>query len=341
MLKEVLKLVRLISYKAYGFLIFIFGVFVFLAWGGYPYIELVEVSTFVGTVNTVVNFIPWIPEWLHGLRYVISALFALLIICLVLKHIYRENALLIKHYSFAKQLVGHNKRVFEPYKLTTVEIDLFGMLENIPSAFRYQDKELGNALRQPFLHYFYYGIAHTPFVFRAGFQFGDECNIRILHKRRKNESVFVELSKHDDENLFLVRSESNPVEKTSDELLLVISTSLRINDEEMSCLNPTSKHILKFELATKSFDNISSYAQMERYRNEILYHMREKCKDKGINTVHLVASTSVAFSFFIGQGLSETHDPEIIVYHYENNTYPWGLRIKSSDETALVSTNER
>jgi len=314
---------------------FAFAVLTFLAWGGYPYIELVEVSTFAGAVNTVVNFIPWIPDWLYKLRFVVSALLVLLLAGPLFKHVLREKVLLIKHHSFANQLAGYNMRLFQPYKLTNVDIKLDDKIFNIEKALRYQDDEMKKILQQPFAHYFYYGIAHTPFVFCAGFLFGDECNVRLLHKKRTNDSVFDELKNMDNENLSITRSEHAP-SVSSDELLLVICTSLEITDDDMLCFNPDSKHLLKFELASKSFDNISSYQQMERYRNEIYHQMREKCKNYSIKTVHIVAATSVAFTFFLGQGISETHDPDIIIYHYENSTYPWGLRVKVNAERSLV-----
>ena len=50
----------------------------------------------------------------------------------------------------------------------------------------------------------------------------------------------------------------------------------------------------------------------------------------------MVLSTSVAFTFYLGQQLNNRQTPQIIVYHYENGTYPWGIRIKENWDKAYV-----
>lgn len=40
----------------------------------------------------------------------------------------------------------------------------------------------------------YYGVAHIPFAFLAGYDFGDQSKIHIFHRKRHNDEVFEELS---------------------------------------------------------------------------------------------------------------------------------------------------
>lgn len=54
--------------------------------------------------------------------------------------------------------------------------------------------------------------------------------------------------------------------------------------------------------------------------------MREIVSSANIEKIHLVLSTSSDFTFFLSQGFSKYHDPEIIVYQYDRSDsqkYPW------------------
>ena len=246
--------------------------------------------------------------------------------------------LVIKHFSFSKVIADHDEKLLEEMRSKLVEIDLVDKMNDICSAVKYQDTVLANALTKKYHHFFYYGIAHTPFIFRLGLCFDDGANIHLLHKKRDNNSLFCELKQDGSENMHLEKV-TIFADNQSTELLVAISTSLSIVENDLGCFNPSSMHQLRFNLQGMDFDSISSYAQMKRYRHEILHLIRDFSKKYGIVTIHLMASTSAAFSFFIGQGISKTHDPKVIVYHYEKNSkpcYPWGLRIQKAPDVSLV-----
>jgi len=339
--KKIIKTIRIVPHAVYVTLL-VFSVAInILAFGGEPHLMRIEFDPVVDVVRTIVNFVPDISLWLYNIRAITAIVLLLVVACYLVKLFYRERALIFKHFSFVKQIADYDEKLSTIYRLKVVEIGLPDKMTNINEALMYQDSEIHDALQKTYNYYFYYGIAHTPFIFRAGYVFGDECNVRLLHKKRENSSCFTELKKSDSENLRLDINETSP-EEQSNELLVIISTTFEVLDSELDCLEPKSKHQLKFELQSKSFDNLSSYNQLERYRNDIFYAMRNLCKKYEINTIHLVASTSVTFSFFLGQGLSATHDPVVIVYHYdkqnENHKYPWGIKIMNEAEFSLVIT---
>ena len=68
-----------------------------------------------------------------------------------------------------------------------------------------------------------------------------------------------------------------------------------------------------------TFAAIVSYALMNRLRTGILNKMREIVSSANIEKIHLVLSTSSDFYFFLSQGFSKYHDPEIIVYQYDRS----------------------
>lgn len=39
---------------------------------------------------------------------------------------------------------------------------------------------------------------------------------------------------------------------------------------------------------------------------------------------------------FLGAGFSSQHDPDIIVYHYDNGKYIWGIDMKRNGSDAVI-----
>lgn len=99
---------------------------------------------------------------------------------------------------------------------------------------------------------------------------------------------------------------------------------------------------MRFEMCNPSLygvDSIVSYALMNRLRTGILNKMREIVSSANIEKIHLVLSTSSDFTFFLSQGFSKYHDPEIIVYQYDRSDsqkYPWGVFNKALPTSAII-----
>ena len=98
----------------------------------------------------------------------------------------------------------------------------------------------------------------------------------------------------------------------------------------------------KLELRVKAeygFDSVDSYAAMHRLRTGILCKIRETATKKNIKKIHMVLAASSDFTFFLAQGFSKNHDPEVVVYHYDRNSdtrYPWGISNILSPENAVI-----
>ena len=119
---------------------------------------------------------------------------------------------------------------------------------------------------------------------------------------------------------------------------MAISTSLPIQDYHLNIFHPKNKHILKFITNYIGFDSIVSYKDAEQLRTNILSTIRNAVIKYNIKRIHMVISSSVAFTFFLAQGFSQQHDPEIIVYHYEQGTYPWGISMHQNSDKAYIRT---
>ena len=253
-----------------------------------------------------------------------------------------NNFYLFAFKSFAHDLgVVDTSELKELYKVIPVSIDITDEIQNhnMHKAIAAFDKECEKAIIQrKNLPAGFYGIAHTPFVFRLGYRFGDQSNVKLYHKARSNDSVFKEWS--DQKGSFNIIP---PIELNknivSDELIVEISTTFEIKESEIADLKPENKHVVIFKGNILNFDAITSYVDAQNARELIMVTMRGLVKQYDIRKIHMVISSSVAFTFFLGMAYSKQHDPECIVYHYEMPHYPWGLSIKSRTENCFVDNS--
>lgn len=184
--------------------------------------------------------------------------------------------------------------------------------------------------------YGYMGIAHTPLILRAGFQIGDETKFTLFHKKR-NMDYYEELN--ESQSYTSLRIEKKDIMYNCKELIVAISTTFQIQDNELNILKPESKSIIKFKADELGFDVITSKKQIEEYVTTILGEVRQIVKDNGIMKIHMVISSSVTFTYALGQALSNHYDPKILIYHYDNNNpkiYPWGIDLFESYAECII-----
>lgn len=296
--------------------------------------EKIEIFDIAAWYKSLVLICPPITKIAQDYR----SLFLILTVVLIILLIYKPRFILIKHISFSPDIVSIDKGIVKKYRVKKIEINQCEKMkteDTITDAIVEQDQILETILKMRKSDEFcYYGIAHTPLIFRLGFNMGDQSQIRLLHKKRSNDSVFEEWSR-DIVHTTMGTKESNKTIE-SNELIVAISTTFEIKDNELRKLNSDKKHIVKFECTNMSFDSVLSYNQAENYRNQIMIKLRECVKKYGIQKIHLVISSSVAFTFFMGQAFSAQHDPVTIVYHYQNGEYPWGICMNAQPNKALV-----
>jgi hypothetical protein len=186
--------------------------------------------------------------------------------------------------------------------------------------------------------YGYMGISHTPLILRAGYQIRAGTKLVLFHKKRDMD-YYEELN---DSNLYVpIKIEKKDIKDSCKELIVAISTTFLVKDSELNILQPDNKSIIKFKTDELGFDVITSKKQVEEYVISILSEIRKIVKDNGITKIHMVISSSVAFTFALGQALSNNYDPEIIIYHFDINNpkkYPWGISL-SKDFTEAIIVN--
>lgn len=182
----------------------------------------------------------------------------------------------------------------------------------------------------------YMGLAHTPLILRAGYKLGDGSKIRIFHKKRDSE-YYAELS--EEENNVLIGIDRKEIKKKSDELILGISSTFDISNDDLEILEPKHKNLIIFKTESLGFDVITSKKQVENYIRYIMKIVRDFIKENNINKIHMVISSSVAFTFALGQAIGENYDPEIIIYHYDRKhpkKYPWGIQLSRDGRECII-----
>ena len=243
------------------------------------------------------------------------------------------------HMSLAHGMAPLSPNVKKEYYIKEKNLDIAGYSypNDLHQIIREQDSAIKNFIATKGIHS-YYGIAHTPLVFRAGYMYGDQQEIHLFHRMRNNSANFEEWDTSADikwETSFREVKEENKSCK-SNNLIVAISTSLEIKNIEIASITNTKCHIIRFQLQTLGFDIIGNYAQAENLRKQILSKIRELVKKYDIRCIHMVISSSVAFTFFLGTGFSSQHDPDIIVYHYDNGKYIWGIDMKKNGLDAII-----
>mgnify|MGYP003262437055 CR=1 FL=1 len=183
----------------------------------------------------------------------------------------------------------------------------------------------------------YYGIAHTPLVFRLGFKYGNGRDIVLLHRKRgERDSKFEELS-NDDNKLYINHSEIN-ADILSSELIVSISTTAEINQQSLEILDKSSKHVIMFSTNEHNYDVILSYKTVKYLCNGIVDVVKDLVSKYNIKTIHMVISASVEFTFALGQEFNNNQFPHIIVYHFEAGEYQWGISMRDKPNKAFVPT---
>ena len=275
--------------------------------------------------------------------YSAACVFTLLSICKYLMH---PKAVVLKHSAFSNALSGYDDTLLNGYTVQEFDVDLVKQMkdQNIETAISRQDRIIKKikASCDEYTELFYYGIAHIPLIFRAGFQIGDEGKTRLLHKYRNGTGQFKEISTENDEFIRCLDPQKKVYNNNSKEMLMVVATSFPVSNQDLEAFHQNNIRCeLRLEMRDKTMygvDAIESYGQMERLRSPIMSEMRDMVSQYSIERIHLVLSTSSDFTFYLAEGFSEHHDPEIIVYQYERNSdvkYPWGISNIAPPEDAV------
>ena len=327
----------LVWYRKVALLIFlVLGIMLVISFGGDSLLKKIEVGEVSAWTNTIENILTeeGIAK-LSELRFLI----AFIMVVAIALYFYKPRITVICHTSFSPVIESISKEFCRDYYVKNKKITLDECMkkQDIGNAIVQQDSTVQELISNNRRELGYLGIAHTPLIFRMGYLIGDQKNLHIFHKKRTNSSMFEEWSeKNDGLGITLKAIEEKNKTCKSDEMYVAIGTTFPIKITEIESIAGKDKHIMVMQTTNQGFDVINNYGQAEVLREQILSLIRDKEKDYNIRKLHLMISSSVGFTFFLGTAFSPQHDPEIIVYHYENGRYTWGINMSKKGAEAVV-----
>lgn len=311
-------------------------------------LEKIEIWGISGLISTINNFFPWFSKVFSStiVRVITGIYFLFLIVILYYYVTSRPKAIVIRHSSLSNNLSSYDKSEVSGYSVSEIDINLVNLMKSdaIIKAIKIQDDLIEGVLREcnPSTEIFYYGIAHIPLIFRAGFQIGDGGNVTPLHQFRNDRSLFKKLSNRKETYALNLVEKLNEHLSSFREMLVVVAISFPVSNNDLIVFQEKNFCCdLHFEMSKGMFgvDVINSYDEMERLQSEILSSIRDIVSKKEIDRIHLVLAASSDFIFNLARKFSEHHDPEIIVYQYERNSkekYPWAISNKLSADRAVI-----
>lgn len=327
-----MRIIKLIPNSVYWFLVVILVIADAIGMGVGSLVQKIKFASISESYETLMEL--GLEDFFKKYIWVFLVVTAIVLVAFLLKLLYRENLYILSHFSFEKAKSGLSKKTKSEYRVkeyclsqdTCFEIGLpkESALVEIKTKIRNMLDDAGKS------EIGYYGIAHIPFIFYAGYVLGNMSKIHAFHRMRNNNALFEELSVGTNSDIRLEASEKGTTKKT-DELVVAISTSFLISEEEIKRNFGTDKHIVTMQTTILGFDQLNQYDSVERITNDAWANIRKYTKKYCVKKVHLLIASSVAFTFYMGRKCSAQIDPQITVYHYQNGQYSWGVSVNNAD----------
>ncbi len=235
---------------------------------------------------------------------------------------------------------------FEGYDITELLIDqtdlyTAGRLHDPLSAvqrqsdLRLQLDTLRN--KHPGAHVAYYGIAHIPLLFLAGYTLSDQRAV-LLFDYNRQAALWNQLQGGGDE--LPLRCEGLPArgKRTTGDVVLRISISYSVTPESIAEMISTPLASIHLTLDQPTINAVRSVRQVKAY-GQAFRALLDDIKRRLPNTraIHLFYAGPAALAFHLGQQISPTIHPHVVVYNYSSKDdphYSWGLTITKGTEAA-------
>lgn len=282
-------------------------------------------------------------EWNCGKGFLwiifsITLLIIFVLLYILLQKFVKKKLLIIEHLSLQsmnftyveEELKEHS---YKKYRINQYEIlnnSTLGLNEKINKLIESINNETNNIIEYIKKGYQvgYAGIANIPAIFMLGYELGDENKKIFFHKRRDRayDDDFHLLQEEDRiYDLKLVESKNDKNE--NGKLLVLIEFTQPIEDEDIQGVLESNDYILKYSLGVINYDVVDTAKQINEYTNKIISDIAKIQKQSNIDEMKICVAASSAFIFALGTKFSKTQNIDTVIYHFQNNTYPWGINV--------------
>jgi hypothetical protein len=265
------------------------------------------------------------------------------ILFFIIKQYIKKKLLIIEHSSLQTMKFSYDKSETEEYAAKQYSINQYGILvdETLPLKERVNslildiDKHLVEILKYVKKEYqiAYAGIANIPATFLLGYELGDENKKTYLHKNRKDSlDDDFHILKNDERHLNFSSDEQRNNPNKKGKILLLIQLTQPIGETDILNVKEENDYVIKYNVPeTIGYDIVDSAHQINAYTTEILKKISAVQKNSNITQIKICVAASSAFVFALGSKFSKTQNIETIIYHFQNNGYPWGINVTKKE----------
>ena len=190
--------------------------------------------------------------------------------------------------------------------------------------------------RYPDARVAYYGLAHIPLLFMAGYHLSNKYPLNFFEHNRRNGKW--ELLKEDADGPELsIEGLPDRINSASGAVTLRLSISYEITSEIIAGLVPHPLADIHLRLPHPHLDPITSDKQLQAYSAtfrtvlDAIHHYLPNA-----HSIHVFYAGPVCLALNCGRQVSKTIHPRLFVYNYlaqANPPYQWGLDITTTPES--------
>lgn len=179
----------------------------------------------------------------------------------------------------------------------------------------------------------YFGLAHIPLMFHAGYQINRRV-IKVFATDRQTGEWVALAKTGTGPKLYLQEAPAGSSEDTSD-IIIRMSISYLVRQQQIQGIVDQPLASFHLSLARPKTDVVTSEKQLDRYARAF-HQLLVDIKVRFPNTqrIHLFLAAPPTLVFRCGQQVSKTIDPDILVYNFSNKDQPnygWAVNIMTSE----------
>jgi hypothetical protein len=217
----------------------------------------------------------------------------------------------------------HNGRLIDPYEAARRQYDL-------------EERIAALLVQHPDAQLAYYGIAHIPLLFLAGYTLSNRRTIMLFENDRYSRSWDL-LQRMGTIPQLRLSGLPADIERRQGDVVVRISISYRVTEDTVAEVIPEPLASIEFGLDRPQLDAVTSevqlwaYTQAFREMMDQIHHYLPRATG-----IHIFYAGPPTLAFACGQQVSKTIHPRLVIYNFfgrDQPRYSWGFDFMSHIES--------
>jgi hypothetical protein len=213
----------------------------------------------------------------------------------------------------------HNGRLIDPYAAARRQHDL-------------EERVAALLVQHPDAQLAYYGIAHIPLLFLAGYTLSNRRAILLFENARYTRSWDLLQRERDTPALHLSGLPAD-IERRQGDVVVRVSISYRVTEDTVAEVIPEPLASIELGLDQPQLDAVTSEPQLWAYTRafrdmmDLIHHYLPRATG-----IHIFYAGPPALAFACGQHVSKTIHPRLVIYNFfgrDQPRYSWGFDFMS------------